>query len=315
MTDPSADVKVRFEQSEARGRVEAEPLSHVSIDLGRPARAHGPIGPDALRRHLTQAVPWVSAARQGSRVRVSTCYLVDDYLKDVPSPLDYLPALLDAARECGLGLDYVARTSALAHSSGLSPAQLLVGRLVAEPLPGDVGARPPLEVTGWLTNGRRSVDLPPGETAGRGAWNPPSQTSAVDHSIFADIQLWGDAQDGQRPWSAALLVAVWQALRLGALRDHGRVGLRPQPWDGGWPERWADLPPIVKLTPNAAPFAAYRSLSITNFAGTQTAFAVRTILDQLMVDEEVSGQVLDRAAREGITLSASLIERISYVLL
>src|SRR5690606_34192407 len=114
-------------------------------------------------------------------------------------------------------------------------------------------------------------------------WQPPLENAADRHSIFLDVQLWDEA-NGRRTWSCPFLAAVWQLLRLGMLRNMGERVAVPRTHDDGYPEDWDRLAPVVKLNPNAAPFSAYRTLSILSPRFLGIEHAVRTILSQVAVE-------------------------------
>ena len=222
--------------------------------------------------------------------------------------------LLSAAERAGLEIDYLARESACADTGGISPAHLMLGRLVTEPVPGTTGGRPPLTETGWLTNGQRSPATSRGEAmAGRTDWQPPRESARRRHSIFVDVELWDD-EAGQRTWSCPMLAAVWQLLRLGLLRDRGRPVTTPQDWtDPEFPDRWDDLPPVIRLTPRATAFAAYTTLSVLSPRFLSVELAVRTILSQFACDGIILAEASERAARDAMRLPAELVDRIRYV--
>ena len=88
--------------------------------------------------------------------------------------------------------------------------------------------------------------------AGPSPWQPPRESARRRHSIFVDVELWDD-RDGQRTWSCPMLAAVWQLMRLGLLRDHGRPVLAPQDWRTGFPDSWDELPPVIRLNPGRPP--------------------------------------------------------------
>jgi hypothetical protein len=146
------------------------------------------------------------------------------------------------------------------------------------------------------------------------AWEPPAQHSATRHSVFVDVELWSEKTGGRRIWSCAYLAAVWQLLRLGSLRHRGEPVAVPRRWsEDGYPEEWHRLPAVIQLEPSAAPFAAYRTVSILPRRFLTTEHAVRTILDQIALDGTVVRQAVDRAAGEGIPLSTEAADRIEYV--
>lgn len=320
MTEVSGTVR----ETSAEPRVTSLPMSHVSVELGHLYYEDFAAGPGALHAMFGSLAPWAAAASSraaaggpAGNVRVSTCFLVDDYFSQLPAPAEVIPAILKAAEQAGLQIDYLARESGCAAASGRGPAKLALGRLVTEPAPGTTGARPPATESGWLTNGVRSPATPSGsgipEMAMRPAepWQPPAQNSARRHSIFVDIELW-DEPGGQRVWSCAMLAAVWQLLRLGLLRDLGEPVAQPADAPGEWPGDWAGLPPVVRLRPGATPFTAYTTMSLLSPRFLPVEMAVRTILGQFAADPLVLAEVGHRAAREGISLPGEVVDRIRY---
>ena len=320
--DPLGRAEVTFDQSSARRRVEAVPLAQLSVELGHLYRADYREGPDRFRELFESVAPYARAAieaesaRTGRPARVSTCYLVDDYFSEPESPREVLPPLLAAAERAGVAIDYLARESACAQADRLSLAEIVHEALVAEPVPGFDGARPPFSVTGWLANGRRS-GAPSAAQAmnpAQPAWRPPRQNVFERHSVFVDVELW-DEVDGRRTWSCAFLAAVWQALRLGLLRDEGRAVLMPRFWTGPFPGTWGELPAIVQLTPRPAPFAAYRTVSVLPNRFLPIEMAVRTILEQFAVDPVVVEQAHARAGRENVEVPAYTVDKLRYIFL
>jgi hypothetical protein len=300
--------------------VQSVPLSHLSIELGHLYFEDFAAGPDALRDYFRRVAPWARAAREvaieglaGRTPRISTCFLIDDYFGPSSSPTAILPELLRAAEENGLVIDYLARESACAEADGVPLARLVEERIVAEPPPDTNGSRPPVSEVGWLSNGQRSPVAHAGEAMGRATpWRPPVQTSATRHSVFVDVELWNEPRGG-RVWSCAFLAAVWQLVRLGMLRYHGEPVAVPQEGDGAFPGDWNRLPAVLKLNANAAPFNAYRALSILDSRFLGTEHAVRTILSQVSVDPRLVDQVAQRSRGEKLALPAEPVDRISYV--
>ncbi|MGH3751386.1 MAG: SCO2522 family protein [Pseudonocardiaceae bacterium] len=317
-----------FREASAERRVASVPLAHLSIELGHLYMEDFAAGPQHLRRCFQQAAPWANAGRQacadglqsqqgqkGRRARISTCFLIDDYFTPFSSPAELVPELVSAAHEAGLEIDYLARESGCADADGVTPARLVEGRLVADPPPDTNSSRPPATEVGWLCNGQRS----PVSDAAQAMdaipqWAPPAQNAARRHSIFLDVELWDvDESNGRRRWSCPFLAAVWQLLRLGMLRHDGAGVAAAQPWEGAFPHDWDELPAVTQLNPTAAPFSAYRTLSILSTRFLPIEHAVRTILSQIAVDREVLGQVTTRSRGEGIELPLELVDRIDYV--
>lgn len=256
-----------YRETAAQPRTQSVPLAHVSLELGHLYMEDFEAGPDRLAEHFAQVKPWAEALRGAvgagaRRPRISTCFLIDDYFTRFSSPAELVPMVLAQADKAGLTIDYLARESACAVADGIAVAEAVEGRLVDSPPPGSDGSRPPARETGWLANGERSpgIEAPPEAMAHVTPWQPPRETAARRHSVFLDVELW-DERDGVRTWSCPFLAAVWQLARLGLLRHLGEPVLRPRPWQEGerFPAEWADLPPLIRLNPAAAPFSAYRT--------------------------------------------------------
>ncbi|MEU8172455.1 SCO2522 family protein [Microbispora hainanensis] len=313
-------VHATFGEVAAERRIASVPLSHVSVELGHLYMEDYEAGPDRLREQFRKVAPWLATVRSlwqervpGGRARVSTCFLVDDYFSRFSTPAELVPMVLEAAAEHDLTIDYLARESACARSGGVELARLVEDRLVDDPPPETDGSRPPVKETGWLCNGSRSPRTAPVQAMGKARpWEPPAQNAKRGHSIFVDVELW-DERGPRRTWSCPFLAAVWQLLRLGLLRSDGRVPLPPVALDGDWPRDWDGLPAVVRLNPQAAPFSAYTTLSVLSPRFLPVELAVRTILSQFAVDDEVLRQVATRSEGEGIRLEEELVDRISYV--
>ena len=316
-----SEIRTEFLEVTADFKVESLPLSHASVEIGHLYMEDFIAGADAVQRAFAAAAPWVHTARTPQAVgcgkksvRVSTCFLIDDYFSRFSSPAAVIPMVLAAAQRAGVEIDYLARESACASANGMSPATLTVGSLVTEPVPGTTGGRPPVTETGWLTNGQRSPGASPSEAmARRVPWQPPLESARRRHSIYVDVELW-DERDGQRTWSCPMLAAVWQLMRLGLLRNGGRPVVTPHDWtDRCFPDKWDDLPAVIRLKPKAAAFAAYTTLSVLSPRFLPVELAVRTILSQFACDGNVFAEATDRAARDAMPLPAELVDRIRYV--
>jgi len=308
-----------FREVAAERRVEAVPLSHLSIELGHLYMEDFVSGPHRVRAQLQRVALWAEAARRtrpsdksGRRARVSTCFLIDDYFTRFSSPAEVLPMLLDAAEASELRIDYLGRESACAEAEGVSPAMLVTGRLTAVPPPGSNGSRPPASEVGWLSNGQRSPADDGREAMRRTGWAPPVQIDARNHSVFVDVELWSE-RDGRRYWSCAFLAAVWQLMRLGLLRNGTASVVHPRPWTGGFPDDWDELPAITQLNPSAAPFCAYRAFSVLPSRFLQTEHAVRIILEQVAPITAVTRQIAERSTRDENPVSPDVTGRVDYV--
>ena len=315
------EVSSEFLEASAEFRVESVPLSHVSVEVGHLYMEDLAAGESAVQRAFAAAAPWVQAARapeaigcEKKSVRLSTCFLIDDYFSRFSSPAAVIPMVLAAAKREDLEIDYLARESACATAGDVSPAGLTLGSLVTEPPPGTTGGRPPLTETGWLTNGQRSPTTARDEAmAKRTPWQPPRESARRRHSIFVDVELW-DEHDGERTWSCPMLAAVWQLMRLGLLRDQGRAVVMPQDWlDPVFPDTWDELPLLGRLNPRASAFSAYTTLSVLSPRFLAVELAVRTILSQFSCDPIVFAEATSRGARDAMSLPTELIDRIRYV--
>lgn len=313
-----------FREAAAERRVAAVPLSHLSIELGHLYREDFTAGLD-LAQYFARVAPWVSAGRQAyadslqhqqgrkMRSRISTCFLIDDYFMQFSSPAELVPQLVSAAHKAGLEIDYLARESGCADAGDVALARSVEARLVVDPPPNTNGSRPPVTEVGWLCNGERSPanDAVPAMRKVQ-RWKPPVENSARNHSIFLDVELW-DENNGHRRWACSFLAAVWQLLRLGMLRHDGAAVAAAQKWEEELPDDWDKIPVVTQLNSAAAPFSAYRTLSILSTKFLPTEHAVRMILSQVAIDRDVLEQVMERSRKEGVELPPELVDRIEYV--
>ncbi|MFJ8579593.1 SCO2522 family protein [Micromonospora sp. NPDC093277] len=316
---------VRFQEAAAVRRTESVPYSHLSVELGHVYAEDFGDGGRELQRKFERIADWAQAipalARRGLRPqrqpRVSTCFLVDDYFHRFGNPREVIPQVQEAAASQGLVLDYVARESTFARHDDVELAQLVVDTLVVEPPRHTNGSRPPLNESGWLSNGMRSpghVDVPAPAMTLPLPWTPPVQSGDPRHSIFVDVELWSNEPNG-RVWACALLASVWQMTRLGVLRHRGETVAQPYRLPAGepLPTEWDELPAIVQLNPLATPFCAYRTVTLMDTRYLPVELAVRTILGQVAVPPAVARQVAKRASGEGLELPSELVDRLSYV--
>ncbi|WP_085067245.1 SCO2522 family protein [Catenuloplanes japonicus] len=309
-----------FRETSAEPAARNVPLAHLSLELGHLYREDLAMGPEGLVRYFRAVAPWAAAAREACRARlvrgtprVATCFLIDDYFAPFGRPDEIIPMLMECAAEAELPIDYIAREAGCAVADGVPLAQLVEHHIVNDPVPGSNGDRPPASESGWLCNGQRSphtaaaqamVDSP--------GWSPPLEHAANRHSIFADVQLW-DETGGERTWSCAFLAAVWQLLRLGLLRDRDEPVAVPHPVPAVLPDDWRQVPSILRMNPRAAPFSAYRTVSVLGNRFLSTEHGVRTILSQIAVERAAADQLLQRADAEGFALPADLTRRVEYI--
>lgn len=308
---------VTFRELAAQPKVDNVGLSQLSIELGHLYMEDFAAGPDRLDAQFATIAPWARTAAEalvpanGSRPRISTCFLIDDYFTQFSTPAEVIPQLLAAAERHGLAIDYLARESACARADGVPLAELVAARLTEVPPPGANGSRPPVLKSGWLANGSRSPDNEYAEAMRGRAWAPPREIGARNHSVFVDVELWHDRAP-QRVYSCAFLAAVWQLLRLGMVRNNGADVVHPVPHDGGaFPRSWAELPPITKLRATATPFCAHRTFSALPKRFLPVENAVRVILAQTAVQQEVLEQLAERGERDGV-LALDIDDRVDY---
>jgi hypothetical protein len=333
---------VVFSEANEKTPIEAVPLSHLSIEVGHLFQEDLEDSDDRLREQFERNASWITMAtlavkaKYGTKARVSTCFLLDDYvlprsgLKPVGPPAEVLARLTEQAHAHGFTIDYIVREAGCAvsceqprarESDRVALAEIVAGLVVPEPAEGANGARLPTGDSGWLCNGIRSPKVDQSPAMSPVQWEPPEEYGKYKHSIFLDAQLWSSAPEwatGERvdqlSWSCAFLAAVWQLLRLGLLRDGGRAVARPYLWTGQeeWPEEWSDLPTVLQMDPDAAPFAAYQALSVLPQRYLPVEHAVRVVLEHLSYDAAVLDQIAARAAAEGIVLPGHATERLSY---
>ncbi|MRH86387.1 hypothetical protein GFY24_02700 [Nocardia sp. SYP-A9097] len=323
-----------YRESSEESAIAPLPMAHLSIEIGHFSLDEIRYETDRIRAEFRRAVPLVRAFTESARVefgpdaRVSTCYLMDDYFQTAIEPAKVLDRLLDVAADAGLPIDYLARESGcheapvfaagVAVGAPIPVAQMVAARLVAQPEDEETatGRRPPTTESGWLCNGRRERTGISRSSMHRETYRPAQEYGRREHSIFLDVELWHD-RDEFRRWSCPFLAAVWQLLRLGMLRYHGAAVVEPQQWSATreWPGGWKDLPPVVRLNQDAAPFTAYRTLSMLPKRYLPIEHAVRLILDHLAIDDDVASYVAAQGRAEQVTVPSKVVERVGHLLL
>ena len=129
-----------------------------------PARAPcGALSPPWRRGSRAAQTPQAIGCEKKT-VRISTCFLIDDYFSRFSSPADGDPdgAVRGRERRAADRLPG-ARVGLRGRRAARARPSLTLGSLVTEPVPGTTGGRPPLTETGWLTNGQRSPTTSRGE--------------------------------------------------------------------------------------------------------------------------------------------------------
>lgn len=310
-----------FTEESAERVVHRVAMSHLSIELGHLYMDDFHEGAARLSQQFRRVAPWArtaaedAAARlpEGAKPRISTCFLIDDYFTRFSSPPEVVTALVAAAADAGLTIDYVARESGCASAGGVDLAGLVLEHIVNEPADGTNGGRPSTQDSGWLTNGVRSPSTAPGPAMGAPRqWRPPRESAARNHSIFVDIELWSTGPHGDL-WSCPFLAAVWQLQRLGLVRNHGKAVADPvRVAAADLPLEWDAMPSVVQLTPKPAPMRAYRTFTAMDGRFLPIELAVRTIISQVAIDPLVAKQAIDRARSDGLDLPVEVVERIGY---
>ncbi|MFD3702531.1 SCO2522 family protein [Nocardia sp. NPDC058658] len=330
-----------FQEATADSRIEAVSMSHVSIEIGHFSMDELANGTDKIVAQLAKVAPLVHffteqardefADRAGNRsaVRVSTCFLVDDYFRGDTDPREILPRFLRLVGEAGIELDYLGRESgcAFAPRPGSSSMPIRLARVVADmvvaaPLPGYDGRRPPTSELGWLANGARSSDYDQSRARNLGAYLPPEQLAARNHSIHLDVEMWrGNPERETEPnyWSCPFLASVWQLLRLGMLRYAGGPVAQPQNFTD-WrpdtlPDRWSMLPAVMQLRQRAKPFAAYRSLSVLPKRYLPVEHSVQQVLDHVNIEPGVREVFEEQARRDRMPVPHELSDRLAHFFL
>ncbi|MFI1989232.1 SCO2522 family protein [Actinoplanes sp. NPDC020271] len=285
-------------------------LSHTSLELGH-LYMEDLADENYLVDYFANVEPWFKAitgnAGSGRNAqRISTCFLIDDYFSQLGGPEEIIKKVLRAAELNNLTIDYIARESSCAEMEGVSLARKVFEQIVPEPHPGTTGARPTVKESGWLSNGKRSPNVSAAPALAMSAWEPPIQTAAARHSVFVDVEI----RDRDK-WSCAFLAAVWQLLRLGLIRPKN-AGLMQPVSISTYPDTWAEMPPVIQMTPRPRPFCAYRTVSILPAGFMEVELAARTVLQRVRIDDYAGRDLITRADNEGITLSADILNRIDY---
>ncbi|WP_280272350.1 SCO2522 family protein [Nocardia wallacei] len=328
-----------YSEATAEIRVAEVPLSHLSIETGHFYMNELINGQQNIRAQFREVVDQVefytASARKrfGSAARVSTCFLIDDYFAPDTNPTEILNKLLNAADDCGLRIDYLAREAGCweypVYVDGVPTgpmvklAETMAARVVAEPSDNTTGRRPPDVESGWLCNGRRSSDHDPAQAMRAQDYRPPLAYGRRVHSIFLDTEMWDSPMEGvddkHTRWSCPFLASIWQLLRLGMVRFEGAAPFHPQlrSRKEGWEDHWWEMPAVIQLNPDAKPFAAYRSLSILPQDYLGIEHAVHVILDHLELDEQVWELISARGGRERVPVEVprETSKRLSHVLL
>lgn len=307
------DQYTRLVDSYSRQSQQTATFAHVSIEIGH-------FMGDSLRKskqlgqRLRKLKPWVDAAiksygqRREPKFSYSTCLLLDDYSIEMPgTPETIIPKITEAYSRVDLPIDYLVRESSLSGE----PAERLLNMasgLATEDL---WATKSPFSGTGANT-----LWFKVGSDAERG----DSDTGTLSQYSFPDkhpieMLVAAATQTGKKSnWTCAALATVWQLLRLGLLSSNDNT-LKPHPLDQlkKLPDEWDDVPGVLQLTHSPAPIAAFRTLSILPPMYLQVEGAVLSILERLILDNELQELAGMVAGRNGVTLPRRITDRVSYV--
>ncbi|HSW75164.1 MAG TPA: hypothetical protein VLG16_04855 [Candidatus Saccharimonadales bacterium] len=206
---------------------------------------------------------WVETAeselKQDTGEEASTVFLIDDYTCNF-KPQRIIPQIRDAAEQSGLRIDYLAREAACVPLAGFILGQL--------------------DITDNFTKELGITRQFQGTLEGAGRWD----------TWDGRLQFGGDLyyKHAKNEWACAHLASVWQLLRLGVLR-HPDFD-KPFLLDGELPpwKKWDEVPGLIQLNPDAAPFQARETFSILPKAYIGVENLVKKIIANLALPNEAS---------------------------
>jgi len=290
------------------------PFAHLSIEVGHFEPKSFRRGVQHFANRLKRITPWLATARSawgghelGSLT--STCFLIDDYTEPIGPPSEVIPRLLEAARQCDITIDYLVRESALAGPNRRSPAEFVESRMAQTFLSTCRSPDSSPSASKWLSDGERPSPPP---SMGHPAACDLTQI-ASPNSILLDTKLWTENASG-RQWSCSFLAAVWQLARLGLLNEMDRSYLAPEKWEeSSFIPPWNSLPAVIQLNHHAAPFQAYRTVSVLGSQYLPVETAVRVILKQVHIEEGALELTAAYSQLEHINMPGQVVDRINYV--
>lgn len=286
-------------------------FAHASIEVGHLGPRNFTRGTTHLQHRLNPIGPWINYAKNalsGNRPNapISTCFMIDDYTESIRSPSEVFPRLLEASRRCNIEIDYIVRESALTDDPH-SIASLVVDCLPKSKLVIRQRSDPQVASTTLADDDAKfSLEEEAAEELSGAQMSMPQ-------SIYLSTELWTDSTSGKK-WSCAFLAAVWQLARLGLLDDKSQAYLAPHAMDQFQNlSQWQNVPPVIQVSDKAAPFRAYKTLSILGSHYISVEAAVRTILRQAAVPPEIFERVTTSSDREGIIIPEKIVDRINYI--
>ncbi len=240
----------------------------------------------------------ISTVGEDSATNRSVAVMLDDYHqipgKNLP-PSQVIGMVVDAAKENGVRIDYIAREAACVP---LAPA--LEDLLRESPLFKVEKGKRGDDISHWLVadhpNLRPStaMDASPSQTL-----LPRTMGERIASSVRVDVELWSQPgpQNNKKSWACPLLAAVWQLVRSGRLELLGGSAVMDDPTGFNHPmlvERgdlpdweWRDMPALIQLHEDATPFPAKHIASIlpVDFLGVESA--VDIIIRNAGVDMQI----------------------------
>jgi hypothetical protein len=226
---------------------------------------------------------------------VSRVFLMDDYhnkpMDKRLRPASVLNDIIRASNEAGQRIDYIAREAAYvppaekafndmrAREEGLSeyledlPEHLRVIRKGAPEKSNKDGKGE----TGWLETRRPGQDLI--IPAMNGGSTLPYSINGT--SAYVSVQLYDHSgPKGKISYSCPFLAAMWQRSRLSHYPAHPDFAVPTECFDGPPDfDTWEQMPALMQLNPNAAPFQAKATISILPPSFIPVENAVKTIRD------------------------------------
>lgn len=188
------------------------------------------------------------AKQKDPAATVSTVFLFDDAnIRSSTKPYKYLEKIQDASQAAGIEIDYVAREKSFAKW-GNAVIDTLQEKQIKDSFK---VRRSPMGVADLRPHG----------------YGPSCKHTGSDHAecgLEISVPLYMDSINKKgyaaREWSCPLLASLWQLERLGRLSEP----MTPVDVSEQLPiqKRWHELPEVMQLNPDAAPFHAKEIMSI-----------------------------------------------------
>lgn len=273
---------------------ERQPLADISIEAGHFYADTFARGEDALTRRMETVRILADAAvaswradyahahkmptRDAPIPRTSTSFMFDDYhnkpaKSQDTSPTTWLNLVIGAANKAGVGLDYIAREAAYVPAAEAGMSILADSDRVQTTSRG-----------AWLTAQR------PDQRSPMAMARPANRAdaSSTARSAYCDIELYSKEPgwNGKTIYACPYLASMWQLHRLE--HSDGPVFPVAQTIEGTLPswKHWDDVPPIIQLKHDAAPFSAQKTTSILPIGFLPVEAAVANIIQTA---EQASG--------------------------